>query len=115
MSTIDRYLTKEIIKHFAIVLMTASGIYLSVDFFENVDKFINAGLPVSRILLFFQLKLPLIAAQITPVGILLAVLITFGLMNKCKQIQLKKESSTIELFLNKISCELQFIEFNKLK
>jgi lipopolysaccharide export system permease protein len=86
MSTIDQYLTKEILKHFAIVLIAAVGIYLSVDFFENVDKFINAGLPVSRILLFFQFKLPLIIAQITPVGILLAVLITFGLMNKNNEI-----------------------------
>ncbi len=86
MSTIDRYVTKEIIKHFAIVLMASIGIYLSVDFFENVDKFINAGLPVSQILIFFQLKLPLITAQITPVGILLAVLITFGMMNKNNEI-----------------------------
>ena len=103
MSTIDRYLTKEIIKHFAIVLMTASGIYLSVDFFENVDKFINAGLPVSRILLFFQLKLPLIAAQITPVGILLAVLITFGLMNKNNEIiALKSGGMSVYHFLRPI-------------
>ncbi len=86
MSTIDRYLLKEIFKHFAIVLVAATGIYLSVDFFENVDKFINAGLPVGRIILFFMLKLPLIATQITPVGILLAVLITFGLMNKNNEI-----------------------------
>jgi hypothetical protein len=41
--------------------------------------------------------------------------ITFGLMNKCTQIQLKKESSPIELLLNEISCKLQFFEFNKLK
>ncbi len=86
MSIIDRYLTREIIKNFAIVLVAAVCIYLSVDFFENVDKFINAGVPVSRILLFFQLKLPLIIAQITPVVILLAVLITFGLMNKNNEI-----------------------------
>ena len=86
MSTIDRYLTKEIFKYFAIVLMAAVGIYLAVDFFENADKFINAGLSVSRILLFFQLKIPLIIAQITPVGILLAVLIAFGMMNKNNEI-----------------------------
>jgi lipopolysaccharide export system permease protein len=103
MSTIDRYLTKEIIKHFIIVLMTATGIYLSVDFFENVDKFINAGLPVSRILLFFQLKLPLIAAQITPVGIMLAVLITFGLMNKNNEIiALKSGGMSVYHFLRPI-------------
>ena len=103
MSTIDRYLTKEILKHFAVVLMAAVGIYLSVDFFENVDKFINAGLPVSRILLFFQLKLPLITAQITPVGILLAVLITFGLMNKNNEvIALKSGGMSVYHFLRPI-------------
>ncbi len=83
--------------------MAAVGIYLSVDFFENVDKFINAGLPVSRILLFFQLKLPLIAAQITPVGILLAVLITFGLMNKNNEIiALKSGGMSVYHFLRPI-------------
>ena len=86
MSTIDRYLIKEILKYFTAVLIAAIGIYLSVDFFENIDKFINAGLPASRVAQFFLLKLPLILAQITPVGILLAVLITFGLMNKNNEI-----------------------------
>ncbi len=83
--------------------MAAIGIYLAVDFFENVDKFINAGLPVSRILLFFQLKLPLIIAQITPVGILLAVLVTFGLMNKNNEIiALKSGGMSVYHFLRPI-------------
>ena len=103
MSTVDQYLTKEILKHFAIVQVAAIGIYLSVDFFENVDKFISAGLPISRILHFFQLKLPLIAAQITPVGILLAVLITFGLMNKNNEIiALKSGGMSVYHFLRPI-------------
>ena len=103
MSTIDRYLTREIIKNFAIVLVAAVCIYLSVDFFENVDKFIDAGVPVSRILLFFQLKLPLIIAQITPVVILLAVLITFGLMNKNNEIiALKSGGMSVYHFLRPI-------------
>ena len=62
MSTIYSYLTKEIFKHFGIVLMAAIGIYLAVDFFENIDKFMDAGLPISRIIEFLQLKLPLILA-----------------------------------------------------
>ena len=86
MSILDRYLLKEIIKHFAIVLIAGAGIYLVVDFFENVDKFLEAGLTVMRMIHFLQLKLPLITAQITPVGIMLAVLITLGLMNKNNEI-----------------------------
>ena len=86
MSIIDRYLFKEIFKHFFIVLAAAVGIYLVIDFFENIDKFMDAGLPVSRMIEFLQLKIPLIMVQITPVGILIAVLITFGLMNKNNEI-----------------------------
>ena len=86
MSIVDRYLIKEIIKYFGIVLVAATGIYLVVDFFENVDKFLEAGLTVMRMLQFLQLKLPLIIVQITPVCILLAVPITFGLMNKNNEI-----------------------------
>jgi len=86
MAIVDRYLIREVVKHFGIVLLAAIGIYLAVDFFENIDKFLEAGLPMARMFEFLQLKLPLIVVQITPVGILLAVLITFGLMNKKNEI-----------------------------
>ncbi len=103
MSILDRYLIKEILKYFGIVLVAATGIYLIVDFFENVDKFLGAGLTVSRMIQFLQLKLPLITAQITPVGILLAVLITFGLMNKNNEIiALKSGGMSIYYFIRPI-------------
>jgi lipopolysaccharide export system permease protein len=103
MSILDRYILKEIIKSFAIVLAAATGIYLVVDFFENVDKFMEAGVTIGRMLQFLQLKLPLITVQITPVGILLAVLITFGLMNKNNEIiALKSGGMSIYYFIRPI-------------
>lgn len=103
MSILDRYLIREIIKFFAIVLIAATGIYLVVDFFENVDKFLDAGLPVMRMIQFLQYKLPLIIAQITPVGILLSVLITFGLMHKNNEIiALKSGGLSIYYFIRPI-------------
>jgi len=82
MTLFGRYIATEIAKSFFIILMVVTGIYLTVDFIEKVDNFIEAGLPLIRALLFFLFKLPLILVQITPVGILLAVIITFGLMAK---------------------------------
>ena len=103
MSILDRYLIKENLKHFLIVLAAAVGIYLVVDFFENIDKFMEAGLPVSRMIEFLELKIPLIVAQVTPVGILLAVLITFGLMNKNNEIiALKCSGMSIYYFIRPI-------------
>ncbi len=103
MSILDRYLIKEIVKHFGIVLSSAVIIYLAIDFFENIDRFLEAGLPVSRMLEFFQLKLPLITVQITPIGLLLSVLITFGLMNKNNEIiALKSGGLSVYHFLKPI-------------
>ena len=103
MSILDRYLIKEVLKHFTVVLSAVIVIYLAIDFFENIDRFMEADLPVSRALEFFQLKLPLIIVQITPVGILLAVLITFGLMNKNNEIiALKSGGLSVYHFLKPV-------------
>ena len=86
MSIIDKYLTREIFKQFGLVLTAVVGIYIAVDIFENVDKFLESGLPATRIVTYLLLKLPLILVQIIPVVILLAILVTFGLMNKNNEI-----------------------------
>ena len=103
MSILDRYLIKEVLKHFTIVLAAAVGIYLVIDFFENIDKFMEAGLPVTRMFVFLELKIPLIMVQVTPVGTLMAVLITFGLMNKNNEIiALKCSGMSIYYFFRPI-------------
>lgn len=99
MFLIEKYLTREIIKYFGIVLLTVVSIYLSVDFFQRIDNFIEADLPFSKIISFFQLKIPLIIAQITPVGILIAVIIVFGLMNKNNELIALKSSGVSIYYL----------------
>ena len=103
MSIISRYLTREIFKYFSIILVTVICIFLAVDFFEKIDNFIEAGLPFSRSIRFFQFRIPFIIAQITPVCILLAVIIVFGLMNKNNEIiALKSSGISIYLFLKPV-------------
>jgi lipopolysaccharide export system permease protein len=82
MTIVDKYLAREILKSLVVVLAVVVGLYIIVEFFNKADNFMEAGLPISRLLRYLQLKLPQIIAQITPVGILLAILIAFGLMNK---------------------------------
>jgi lipopolysaccharide export system permease protein len=99
MSLIEKYLTKEIFKYFGIVLLTVVGIYLAVDFFQRIDNFLEADLPFSRIISFYQLKIPSVIVQIAPVGILLAVSIVFGLMNKNNEIIALKSSGVSITYL----------------
>jgi len=86
MAIVDKYLAREILKCLIVVLAVVVGLYVIVEFFNKADNFLEAGLPVSRLIRYLQLKLPQIIAQITPIGLLLAVLITFGLMNKNNEI-----------------------------
>ncbi len=86
MTILDKYLAREIIKCLLVVLALVVGLYVIVEFFNKADNFMEAGLPISRLIRYLQLKLPQIVAQITPVGILLAILIAFGLMNKNNEI-----------------------------
>ena len=82
MPIIPRYLTREILKQFGIVMMAVISIYVIVDFFEKSNDFVDAGISLSRVLTFFALNIPFIISQIAPVGMLLSIIIVFSLMNR---------------------------------
>lgn len=80
MHIIYRYLIKEIVKYICMILLVAVGIYVAVDFFEKIDNFLNAGLPITRAMTFFILNTPFIVSQLLPVCMLISILVVFGLM-----------------------------------
>lgn len=92
MFIISRYITREIAKYFGMILVVVLGIYLTVDFIEKIDNFLEAKVPLVRVGQYFIYKLPLILVQMTPLGVLLAVLITFGLMAKNNELTALRSS-----------------------
>ncbi|MDY6952973.1 MAG: LPS export ABC transporter permease LptG [Thermodesulfobacteriota bacterium] len=109
MTIIDRYLTRELLKYFFMVLASVVGIYLTVDFFGRIDDFLDAKLPLSIALEFFSLKVPLIVGQVMPVGVLLAVLIVFGLMAKSNEILALKGGGVGAQILIKPVCAMGLV------
>jgi lipopolysaccharide export system permease protein len=86
MSILSRYLTFEILKYFGLMLAMVVGVYLAVECIEKIDNFMDDQMPIPMMVRFFLYKTPFIVAQITPVGLLLAILIVFGLMSKHHEI-----------------------------
>jgi lipopolysaccharide export system permease protein len=99
MTTIHRYIYKEMGRYLAMVLALVAVLYLVVDFFEKADQFVKAGLGTGRTLAFFGYNLPFVMAQIAPVGFLLAVLIVFGLMGKNNEIVALKSGGVSAFYL----------------
>lgn len=86
MTILYRYVTREILIYFCIVLMTVLSIYVAVDFIEKIDNFLEAGVPASRCVVYLLYKLPFIFVQIAPVGFLLSILVALGLMSKNNEV-----------------------------
>ncbi|MEA3232791.1 MAG: LPS export ABC transporter permease LptG [Thermodesulfobacteriota bacterium] len=82
MSILNHYIVKEIVRVFATLMVSLISLFYIVDFFEKIDNFINAGISIPRIFVYFAFKLPFVAAQMIPICLLLAVIIAFGLMNR---------------------------------
>jgi len=85
-SILFRHVSSSLAKNMAGVLVAVVAVYLAVDFFEKIDDFMEAGLGLDRAMTFFVLKLPFVAAQVAPVGVLLAALIVYGLMARHHEI-----------------------------
>ena len=86
MTILYRYVTREILACFLIVMVAVLSIYLAVDFIEKIDNFIEAGVSANRCVVYLLYKLPFIIVQIAPVGFLLSILVAMGLMSKNNEV-----------------------------
>ena len=81
MKLLDRYLMMQFVKNLLLVFCSLLTIYLLVDFFERIDNFMAAEKSVGMAIQYLLLKIPLIYEQLIPVCILLAGVITLGVLN----------------------------------
>lgn len=57
------------------------SIYLLIDFFEKIDNFTESDKPTGMVIQFFLLNIPFIIDQLGPVCVLLAGIVTLGILN----------------------------------
>lgn len=83
---LQRYILSQYSKYFATVAGGFISIYLLVDFFEKIDNFTKSGKPFSLAIEFFLLNIPYILDQLSPVLILLAGVITLGILSHSNEL-----------------------------
>src|SRR5512143_3240354 len=86
MPILFRYLLREYTKIFFMCFAGLMTIYLVIEFFERVRRFLSHDAHSLDILLYFVLKMPGIAFQIAPLAILMATLLTLGLLSRNHEI-----------------------------
>ncbi|NCC26044.1 MAG: LptF/LptG family permease, partial [Deltaproteobacteria bacterium] len=96
MTILQRYLLRQNLTYFLLIFGLSLGIYLLVDVFDRLEKFLNQGVPAGTIVWYFVLKLPLIVTQLLPIVFLLSILIQLGLMSRTREL-IALESSALSM------------------
>jgi len=89
---ISRYITREFLVLFSLVLLSFLSIYLIVDFFERIRMFLSNHATIGQMASYFLYTLPMVVAQAVPVSVLLATLLTFGMFSKNHELVALKAS-----------------------
>ncbi len=82
MNILDRYILKEFIKIFTLMLVSLIGLYLIADFFERMRMFLSNNATLRQMASYFLLNIPMILSQMIPVAFLLGTLLSFGILSK---------------------------------
>lgn len=86
MSILDRYIIREFSKLFSLVIASFVSLYLVIDFFEKIRMFSSNNATSSQIGCFLFFSFPMVVSQSLPIAVLIASLLTFGLMSKNNEI-----------------------------
>ncbi|MBU0944159.1 MAG: LptF/LptG family permease [Proteobacteria bacterium] len=81
MILLNRYILAQFTRTFFTVAGAFIAIYILVDSLEKIDNFMTAGKSIGLIVKFFLLNIPFIIDQLGPILILLAGVISLGLLN----------------------------------
>lgn len=92
MKTITRYILKEFLHVFILTLVAFISLYLLIDFFEKIDDLVEHNATWYTVLQFFIYKIPLIFYQVAPVAVLLATIISLGMLSRHNEVTAIKAS-----------------------
>lgn len=92
MKLIDRYIFRQVLTAFLFGIFAFCILFVLIDLVENLDDFIDAGVPVSTMIEFYRSFLPEIIYLMIPVAMLLASLFITGRLGSQNELATIKAS-----------------------
>jgi lipopolysaccharide export system permease protein len=97
-SVLLRYILREYLKILSLCLGMLLLVYLTIDFFGKIGRFVQEDAAFSTIVLYFVLKIPKMIFDIAPIGILIATLVVLGLLSRYNEIVAMKSTGITLLY-----------------
>lgn len=82
MRILDKYILKEFIKGFLLCLVALIFVYIIVDLFDHLSRFIDKGVGIFGVLRYYTYELPSALNLLCPIAILIACFVSIGNMSR---------------------------------
>lgn len=86
MKVLEKYILSEFIKLLIMAVAAFILLFVVVDVFENMDDLMENRVPLGQSVVFFLYKIPFFIGQVSPIAVLLAVLLSLGLLAKHNEV-----------------------------
>lgn len=86
MTILFRYILREHLKTFTMCFTGLLTVYLVIDFFEKLRRFLRYDAELLTMLEYFLLRTPFISFQVAPFAVLMATLLTLGVLSRNNEI-----------------------------
>ncbi|MCL2790015.1 MAG: LptF/LptG family permease [Desulfobulbus sp.] len=86
MILLHRYILSHYIRNLILIVASFVSIYLLIDFFEKIEDFLEKGISFGITTKFFLFNIPFIIDMMSPVCILLAGVVTLGMLNHSNEL-----------------------------
>lgn len=112
MKILDRYTLKNFILFLFIVLFLFIFIFLIVDISDNLSNYIQSGKSFKEIFLLYLFYIPSLLTLLFPLGILVSIFITIGIMVKNNElVAIKSSGISVYRFLLPLFILVLFLSF----
>ncbi len=112
MKILDRYILKNFILFLFIVLFLFIFIFLIVDISDNLSNYLQSGKSVKEIILLYLFYIPSLLTLLFPLGILVSIFITVGIMVKNNElVAIKSAGISVYRFLIPLFLLIFFLSF----
>lgn len=86
MNILTRYIASAYLRVFVLCLSSFIAIYLVIDFLEKIGRFLRFQPQWVHVVQYFLLKIPEIVTQVAPLAVLMATLLTLGMLSRNSEI-----------------------------
>ncbi|HUH67190.1 MAG TPA: LPS export ABC transporter permease LptG [Syntrophales bacterium] len=97
MTILDRYVTREFVRLFFLILALFTALFMIVEFVERIRMFLSNSATLMQMVSYFIYMLPMMVSQTIPVSVLLAALMTFSILSKNSEV-LAMKANGISLY-----------------